>query len=216
MAVVDGVRVLVRRSCSAGLMLLVGIALSLASALTFAPSLRAGGDPLLQRKRSLSPGPIEIKPNRSLNPTPPIAVIENVRYRTYIDPKTVNTGRYGMHITIQHMTKPQPALRLTATNRLGEDLAVVRFQLIIDFIDGKELESHTSLGPIPANGHKTMVLAVPAGVQLRNIYYYFLRELKLVPANQVDFPTNSWRTLVHYPKTRFSNTPTRVHPDRQR
>lgn len=174
------------------------------------------------RANTISPRPVVIeaapKPDpRKIYPTPPIRIspIENVRYRSYNTLKEVNTSGAGMHVVIELIGSPQHALRLSATNRLGEDLSLVRFQLIIDFVDGKELEGHASLGPIRNNEQKAIVLAVPAHMELRNIYYYFLRELKLLPVNEIDFPQNSWRTFVHYPKTRFANTPSRVHPDRR-
>lgn len=171
---------------------------------------------------TLSPRPVVIeaapKANaRNIYPTPPIRIapIENVRYRSYNTLNEVNTSSTGMHVIIELIGSPQHAIRLSATNRLGEDLSLVRFQLIIDFVDGKELEGHASLGPIRNNERKAIVLAVPANMELRNTYYYFLRELKLLPINEIDFPQNSWRTYVHYPKTRFAKSPSQVHPDRK-
>lgn len=150
-------------------------------------------------------------------PTPPIRIspIENVEYRTYQNVREVNSTEPGMHIVIEMLAQRRPSLRLTARNRLGEALSLVRFQLILDFVDGKELESHASLGPIKAGEQKAIVLALPPGIVMDNIYYYFLRELQLLPASGRDMPPNSLRTIVHYKRTRFAKSPPPVHPDRK-
>lgn len=160
---------------------------------------------------------MSVKDPALVYPTPPVQIspIENVRYRTYSAIKEINTSDAGMHIVIEPLGGRRPALRLSATNRLGQDLAVIRFQLILDFIDGKELESHASLGPIPKGGSKAIVLALPPGIQMKNIYYYFLRELQLLPASGDDMDINRLTTTVHYHRTRFTQTPPPMHPDRK-
>lgn len=160
---------------------------------------------------------MSVKDPALVYPTPPVEIspIENVRYRTYSAVKEINTSDPGMHIVIEPIKGRRPALRLAAVNRLGQDLAVIRFQLILDFVDGKELESHASLGPIPKDGSKAIVLALPPGIRMNNIYYYFLRELQLLPASGDDIAINSLTTTVHYQRTRFSQTPPPTHPDRK-
>lgn len=150
-------------------------------------------------------------------PTPPVQIspIENVRYRTYTRVSEINTTDAGMHIVIEPIMGRRTALKLAAFNQTGQELAVVRFQLILDFVDGKELESHASLGPIPNHGSKAIVLALPPGIAMSNIYYYFLRELQLLPAGGGDIPANSLLTTVHYQRTRFTKSPPPVHPDRK-
>lgn len=160
---------------------------------------------------------VTVEDTEPIYPTPPIRIspIENVEYRTYQQVREVNTGEPGMHIIIEVLRSRRPSLRLSAYNRLGEDLALVRFQLIIDFVDGKEIEGLATLGPVKKNESKAIVLALPPGIVTENIYYYFLRELQLMPQAGGDIPPNSLKTMVHYKRTRFAKSPPPLHPDRK-